>query len=421
MACFRRNPAASSGGTGARRRERPDARVARTWTGRSPSGTSGSTGGGSAVADARNIPLPPRPANPANPAGPLRGRVSRPDPGGSPGTCTRRCPARVACAGRVRDLTFSPVRRAVRRVSGPRRVHLIFLSPRAVSPGSPGPPGLGQNPPDAHVTPSESSPSASARDPRLPGRPVPAGLPLRRPRSSACADSGGGEESSIRGTVVDAASGRGIPAALVEFVDQGGLVRASATSREDGSFVLARVPRGEFRLRVSSLGYSRTLTVPSRIEGGEALTLVVRLSPSALALAPLEVTASARATSPVLASFYARAERGFGGAFLTRDDIERAGPVRGVSDLVAGLTGVTARSATRPGSAPGHLPLGEYLLNRGTPLPGAGLPGWGSRRVAQPAGRGLPRGGTAGPPGDAARRWKGSRSTGRSRRSLRSS
>ncbi|TVP49828.1 MAG: TonB-dependent receptor [Gemmatimonadales bacterium] len=164
------------------------------------------------------------------------------------------------------------------------------------------------------------------------------------------------EESSVRGTVVDASSGRGIPAAFVEFVDQGGLVRASATTGEDGAFLLSRVPRGEFRLRVSSLGYARTTTAAARLEAGEALTLVVRVSPSALVLAPLEVTASVRVTSPVLESFYARAERGFGGVFLTRADIERAGPTRGVSDLVAGLTGVYLDSRPAPG-----LPAGVFL------------------------------------------------------------
>jgi hypothetical protein len=163
-------------------------------------------------------------------------------------------------------------------------------------------------------------------------------------------------ESSVRGNVVDASSGRGIPAAFVEFVDQGGLVRASATTGEDGAFLLPRVPRGEFRLRVSSLGYARTTTAASRVEAGEALTLVVRVSPSALALAPLEVTATVRATSPVLESFYARAERGFGGVFLTRADIERAGPSRSVSDLVAGLTGVHLDGAATPG-----LPRGVFL------------------------------------------------------------
>jgi len=163
-------------------------------------------------------------------------------------------------------------------------------------------------------------------------------------------------ESSIRGTVIDASSGRGVPAAFVEFLDQGGLVRASATTGEDGAFLLPRVPRGEFRLRVSSLGYARTTTPAARLEAGEALTLVVRVSPSALALAPLEITASVRVTSPVLESFYARAERGFGGVFLTRADIERAGPSRGVSDLVAGLTGVHLDTSPAPG-----LPAGVFL------------------------------------------------------------
>jgi hypothetical protein len=158
--------------------------------------------------------------------------------------------------------------------------------------------------------------------------------------------------SSVRGTVVDAVTGRGIPAALVEFLDQGGLVRASATTTEEGGFLLARLPRGEFRLRVTSLGYARTVSLPGRLEEGEALTLVMRVHPSALALAPLEVTATARTTSPALESFYARAERGFGGAFLTRVDIERAGLPR-VSDLVAGIAGVRLDGTPAPGLSGG--------------------------------------------------------------------
>jgi hypothetical protein len=161
-------------------------------------------------------------------------------------------------------------------------------------------------------------------------------------------------EGSIRGQVVDASSGRGIPAAFVEFVDPGGLVRASATAGEDGSFVLARVPRGEFRLRVSSLGYARLLSRAERIEAGETLSLVLSVHPSAIALAPLEVTGSERFTSPVLATFYARAERGVGGVFLTRDDIDRLQPRR-LSELLATVPGVRMDASGTLGASPGVL------------------------------------------------------------------
>ncbi len=163
--------------------------------------------------------------------------------------------------------------------------------------------------------------------------------------------------NTVRGAVVDAMTGRGIPAALVEFLDSGGLVRASATTTEEGGFVFTRLPRGEFRIRVTSLGYAQTLSLPSRLDEGETLTLTVRVHPSALALAPLEVTASVRATSPALESFYTRAERGFGGAFLTRVDIERSGLSR-VSDLVAGIAGIRLDAPPAPG-IPGGISLSE--------------------------------------------------------------
>jgi hypothetical protein len=175
-------------------------------------------------------------------------------------------------------------------------------------------------------------------------------------------------EGSIRGQVVDAVSARGIPAAFVEFVDGGGLVRASATSGEDGGFVMARVPRGEFRLRVSSLGYARTTSAPSRIEAGEALSLVVRVHPAAIALAPLEVTASTATTSPVLATFYARAERGVGGTFLTRADIDRLAPSR-LSDLVATVPGVTLDGGVAPGATRGVLLSSSPSAIGGRPCP----------------------------------------------------
>jgi hypothetical protein len=165
-------------------------------------------------------------------------------------------------------------------------------------------------------------------------------------------------EGSIRGQVVDATLGRGIPAALVEFVDPGGRVRATATAGEDGSFFLARVPRGEFRLRISSLGYARTLSPSRRIEGGETLSLLVQVEPEAIALAPLEVTGSARTTSPVLSAFQARAERGVGGIYITRDDIERRSPSR-VSDLLATVPGVHLENGGAPGASPGVLLSGS--------------------------------------------------------------
>jgi hypothetical protein len=165
---------------------------------------------------------------------------------------------------------------------------------------------------------------------------------------------GGGAVASVRGQVVDASTGRGIPAAFVEFLDAGGLVRAAATAGEDGFFLLPRVPRGEFRLRVSSLGYARILSDPARIEEGEALSLTLRVNPTAIALAPLEVTGTVRITSPALSTFYARAERGIGGHFFTRDEIDRLNPRR-LTELLARVPGVRLDGTTALGGMAGIL------------------------------------------------------------------
>jgi hypothetical protein len=159
---------------------------------------------------------------------------------------------------------------------------------------------------------------------------------------------------TVRGSVLDPSTGRGVPAALVEFLDEGGEVRTRDTTREDGSFVLQRVPRGEFRLRVSRLGFATTLSEPRRIESGETLLLTVWARPDAIPLAPLEVEARGITSSPVLASFYSRARTAAAGAFITRDEIERLRPTR-VSDLLAILPGAVLEPRSSPLTSPGIL------------------------------------------------------------------
>jgi hypothetical protein len=168
-----------------------------------------------------------------------------------------------------------------------------------------------------------------------------------------------GGEGTVRGQILDGRSGRGIPGALVELLDNHSLLRASATTGEDGGFVLSRVLGGEFRLRVSSLGYAPTLSTLHRIEAGESLTVVLRVHPAALALAPLEVTVSARSTSPVLESFYQRARGGSEGVFFTRDDIVRLGPAR-LGDLLARVPGLRVEGPGFSG-LPSGLRMSESL------------------------------------------------------------
>jgi hypothetical protein len=144
---------------------------------------------------------------------------------------------------------------------------------------------------------------------------------------------------TLRGRVVDEATGTGVATALVEFLDVHTRVRATDVADAEGAFVLADLPTGSFRLRASRIGYARALTPYWILESGEVLTLVVYLDPDAVLLAPLEITARERSRSPVLSAYYNRVQRGVGGTFITREEIDRRNPSQ-VTDLLLDVPGV---------------------------------------------------------------------------------
>lgn len=146
-------------------------------------------------------------------------------------------------------------------------------------------------------------------------------------------------QGSIRGRVMDESTNSGIAGALVEFMDGRTRQRGSAVTDAEGNFILPSVPSGPFRLRASRIGFARIVTPYWRVLSGEALTVTVRMHPEAVVLAPLEINAVARSRSPVLASFYHRVERGIGGTYITREEIERRNPGL-VSDLLRAVSGV---------------------------------------------------------------------------------
>jgi hypothetical protein len=156
-------------------------------------------------------------------------------------------------------------------------------------------------------------------------------------------------EGTVRGRIVEVASDEGIPAVQVDYLDPRGRVRASATSDDEGSFLLARVPAGSFRLRAARIGYVTAATEYGRVEPGEVLTVVVRLQPEAIPLAPLEITARDRSTHPVLEGFHFRRLRGVGGTFLGREEIERRSAQR-ITDLLQTVPGIRVASGPGPGS-----------------------------------------------------------------------
>jgi hypothetical protein len=197
-------------------------------------------------------------------------------------------------------------------------------------------------------------------------------------------------EGAIRGEVVDETTGEGVPAVQVEFLDTRGRVRASATSDGAGVFVLPRVPAGSFRLRSTRIGYATTATDFDRVEAGEVMTVVLRIHPEAVPLAPLEVTSRRRVASPLLEGFHLRRERGAAGSYLTREDVERRAPLR-LTDLLQSLPGI--RITTGPGFGSNRLvsmvPPGPARSSGACPVQVFvdGLPA--SRRILMAGGGGL--------------------------------
>jgi hypothetical protein len=181
-----------------------------------------------------------------------------------------------------------------------------------------------------------------------------------------------GRQGVIRGQVMDDAQGEGVSLADVRILDDRGRTRARALTNATGHFSLGPLPAGPFRIRVDRLGYAQVTTPLWYVEAGEVLTVTVRIHPEAIVLAPLEVVARTRSESPVLSGFYARADRGLGGVFIQRADIERIAPAR-VSDLLTTIPGVQlsgsgtglSRTVTMaralPGAGGGACPVEIFL------------------------------------------------------------
>jgi hypothetical protein len=152
-------------------------------------------------------------------------------------------------------------------------------------------------------------------------------------------------DGTIMGQVMDERTETGIPGAEVEFLDESRRVRATTLTDDEGHFALHRLPPGSFRLRVRRLGYEETTTPPWWVQTGEVLSVVVRLQPDAILLAPLEVTGTSQPLQvPVLDGFYRRMEGGMGGTYFSRQEIEARNPAR-ITDLLVDVPGIRLQQA----------------------------------------------------------------------------
>lgn len=138
----------------------------------------------------------------------------------------------------------------------------------------------------------------------------------------------------LAGRVLDAGSDRPIPAARVSLTSDGSaLVQLDTDSL--GLFRFALPQSGDYAVRVEQLGYATAYTEPIPVRRDETVEIAIRMSVSAVRLAPLMVV-ERRRTIP-RTEFERRMEsaRQLGrGWFITRDELEHA-PWPSVTDVLA--------------------------------------------------------------------------------------
>ncbi len=167
-------------------------------------------------------------------------------------------------------------------------------------------------------------------------------LSLLAPRAGA---------QTIIGRVVDSASGRPLPGAVIVL----GGRRANADTI--GRFVMSSLIPGQWRIAVRSLGYS---PADSMVSIGNYDTTVVAFALSRLA--PLLDTVKISAPAEVagrLTEFEKRRARG-GGRFITPAEL-RKNDERAFTDVLRRLPGLAFQVGDR----------GSFLFNRGQQPPGA--------------------------------------------------
>lgn len=121
-------------------------------------------------------------------------------------------------------------------------------------------------------------------------------------------------------------------------------------TKSDGAFEFAISKVKVIQIQAKRLGYEGNTTPLLHFDNHKFIEVEVRLATDAILLAPLEVVLwSGVDKSPLLDNFRFRRRIGLG-TFITRQDVEKAHPVR-ISDMLRTIPGVTLLS-----SGAGHHP-----------------------------------------------------------------
>lgn len=143
------------------------------------------------------------------------------------------------------------------------------------------------------------------------------------------------ESSTVSGSVTDSS---GIPLVGVEVVADSGAAHGYTDVR--GNFVLT-LGQGSHILRARRLGFA-PLEVPVNVAIGGRAEVTLKLKAVATPLPPVVVNPSNMHYSGRLAGYYQRLEKGTGGVFITRNQIDRENPST-LGQLLQHVPGITAQ------------------------------------------------------------------------------
>ena len=146
---------------------------------------------------------------------------------------------------------------------------------------------------------------------------------------------GAGGDARVAQLTGRVADGVGAAIAKAEILIANTTIRGE--TGPDGRFELTRVPAGAVEVLVRRLGFSPA-KIPLDLTVGERRDIRVLLSPVAMLMDSISVTAEQPEVEVSYGGFETRRARGFG-TFLTRDDIEKKRP-RVPSDLFRTMSGV---------------------------------------------------------------------------------
>lgn len=143
----------------------------------------------------------------------------------------------------------------------------------------------------------------------------------------------------VSGTLMDSETRAPIVGGVMTLVDRDSAGVAQVTTDSAGAFTLT-VPRaGAYRVHAQRLGYRAVSSQALGMGLRDTVQVEFTLARDIVVLEPLVVKARTRRLTAAARRFYNRAETRMSGTFITREEIERAAPLR-TTDLFNSIPGV---------------------------------------------------------------------------------